>query len=138
MSLPQCTSPLSPACLTSSQAPLDSTPSTFPSYYPPAQCQPLPLLADRKHSPHPSFCSCRSSASTKRQHSVLGQLEGRMLRDSSSLPILYQHPPSPHHTALPPGSLPRSHSSQHHRHTQLTSAHTSLGLCSQQGLRTLS
>lgn len=44
---------------------------------------------------------------------------------------------SPSH-CTPPGSLPRSHSSQHHRHTQLTPAHTSLGLCSQQGLRTLS
>lgn len=47
---------------------------------------------------------------------------------SRSLPILYQHPPSPHHTAFPPGSLPRSHSSQHHQHTRLTSTHSSLGL----------
>lgn len=138
-SLPQCTSPLSPACLTSSQAPLDSTSSTFPSYYPPAQCQPLPLLTDRKHSSHPGFFCCRSSGSTKRQHSASGELEVRMLRDRAAGPSSFYtsilHLPI---TLRSPGSLPRSHSSQHHRHTRLTSALVSLGLCSLQGLRTLS
>lgn len=89
---------------------------------------PSKLLQLQEQCEHKKAAQCPGTAGRE-------DAEGQ---SSSSLPILYQHPPSPHHTALPPGSLPRSHSSQHHRHTQLTSAHTSLGLCSQQGLRTLS
>lgn len=76
---------------------------------------------------HPGFSSCRSGGSTKRQHSAPGQLEERMLRDRAAgpSPSSYQHPPSP---AFLPGSLPRSHSSQHHWHTQLTSTHSSVWL----------
>lgn len=111
----------------------------------------LPLLL--------SSCPMSASASSSRQKTLIpsrllqrqeqwkhkkaaqcpGQLEVRMLRNRAAGPcpsyINILHLLITLHSPWLPA---RSHSSQHHWHTQLSSAHTSLGLCSQQGLRTLS
>lgn len=117
MSLPQCTSPLSPACLTSSQAPLDSTPSTFPSYYPPAQCQPLPLLADRKHSPPSKLLQLQEQC----KHKKAAQCPGTAGREDAEGQQLPPHPVStpsisPSHCTPPwlPAQVPQLPTSPAH------------------------
>lgn len=148
----QCTRPLSPACLTSSQAkaPCNSTCFHliyFPLSYILASC-PMSVSASSHRGKHSSsqrgFCSCTTSGNTKRQCSAPGQLEVRTLRDRAAgtslfcISILHL----PHHTASTAGFLPRSHS-----HALNITSIYSLHMCPSdsalpsslhQGLRTLS
>lgn len=86
---------------------------------------------------HPTQASVTAGAVAAQKGSTvpLDSWKRRMLRDRAAGPAS-SHINTIHllitlddvEISFPPGSLPRSHSSQHHHHTQLRSTHSSLGL----------